>query len=147
MSDGFVSGFLERKPGGRYEGELRIDGVDISPIEGVYFKQDDNSYLWLKRKPMLRYNDKTMTYVTTAREPRWEAYLKKQVEHNTVAYKGSFTFLRFAYSIMGVWDIVLGREHNRLNFYVERLPMSEQLILSSINERKRCDKKKQSNEN
>ena len=45
-------------------------------------------------------------------------------------------FLRFKYSIVGVWDNVFGKDKQRLNLFVERLPMSEQTIINSNNERK-----------
>lgn len=134
---GYVNGYIERKAGGRYEGILRIDGVDISPIEGVYFKREDGTYLWLKRKTILIYDAVAMTYATREREPRWEAYLKKEVGDDAVAYRGEFAFLRFRYAITGVWDAVTGRDRGRLNFYVDCLPPQEQTIIKAINERKR----------
>ena len=135
--DGNNDGFLERMQGGRYEGRLRIDGVDISPIEGVYFKEKGGNYLWLKRKPMLEYDPDTQSYRQKSREPRWEAYLKK-LGNGIVAYKGDFAFLRFRYSITGVWDVVLGKDKHRLNFVVERLPRNEQTIINNINERNKA---------
>jgi hypothetical protein len=35
-----------------------------------------------------------------------------------------------------VWDKILGNEKQRLNLFVERLPMSQQTIVNSINEQK-----------
>ena len=70
--------------------------------------------------------------------------MKKQVgQDGVIEYKGEFMFMRFRFSIVGVWDKILGRDTNRqrLNLFVERLPMSEQTLLNSINERKRNDKK------
>lgn len=135
--EGYVNGYLERTKGGSYEGQLRIDSVDISPIEGMYFERDGKKYLWLKRRPLLEFDYETQSYKKRDREPRWEAYLQKQ-GGETVAYKGTFAFLRFKYSIVGVWDRVLGTDkHQRLNFFVERLPMNEQTIIQGINERKR----------
>ena len=139
MWDEYINGYIERKANGRYEGSMKIDGVSLSPIECVMFKKDNKNYLWLKRKPMLEYDDMTMAYRERPREPRWEAYLEKGVENDTVAYKGEFFFLRFRYSIVGVWDRVLGVDKQRMNFFVERLPMNYQTILNSINERKRKD--------
>lgn len=127
-------GFLERRQGGRYEGELRIDGVDISPIEGVYFKERGKNYLWLKRKPLLEYDPDSQTYRQRSREPRWEAYLEKQ-GNGIAAYKGGFAFLRFKYQIVGIWDVVLGKDRHRLNLYAERLPRNEQTIINNINAR------------
>jgi len=135
---GYVNGYIERHAGGKYEGMMRIDGVDISPIEGVYFKREDGiTYLWLKRKTILIYDPVKMTYTTREREPRWEAYLKKEVDDNAVAFRGEFAFLRFRYGITGVWDAVTGRDRGRLNFYVDCLPPQEQTIIRAINERKR----------
>lgn len=76
-------------------------------------------------------------YRTRKRTPTLECYLEKQIDGDTLAYKGTFTFLRFRYSIVGVWDKILGKDLQRLNLYVERLPMSEQTILKGINERKK----------
>lgn len=132
----YANGYLERKPGGYYEGELHIDGVNISPIEGAYFKQDGQTYLWVKRKPKLEYDPKKEVYVQKAREPEWEAYLEKQ-GWGQLAYKGTFAFLHFRYSIVGLWDVALGKERQRLNFMVERLPEEEQTIIRGINERKK----------
>lgn len=132
--EGYINGYLERKQGGRYEGILRIDGVDISPIEGVYFQEEEKQYLWLKRKPLLEYDMEAHIYKRRPREPRWEAYLAKGNERH-VAYDGTCFFLRFKYRIFGMWDKVLGMERQRLNLFVERLPMSEQTIINGINER------------
>ena len=46
--------------------------------------------------------------------------------------------MRFRFKIEGVWDSVLGMDKkHRLNLFIERLHMSEQTIINSINERKR----------
>lgn len=121
------NGYL-RKHDSRYEGNLTIDGVNISPIEGMYFKQDNKSYLWIKRKPMLVYDENTMSYKTKVREPRWECYLEKQI-NSSIHYRGTFMFLRFKFSIVGIYDSSL----ERLNLYVDRLPMNEQTIINNIN--------------
>lgn len=133
----YINGFVERKSGGKYEGQIRVDGVDLSPIEGTYFEQDHKKYLWLKRKPIMEFDMELGKYRTRKRTPTLECYLEKQIDGNTLAYKGTFTFLRFRYSIVGVWDKILGKDLQRLNLYVERLPMSEQTILKGINERKK----------
>ena len=133
----YINGFIERKAGGKYDGQLRVDGVDLSPVEGVYFEQDHKKYLWMKRKPIMEYDMELGQYRTRKRTPTLECYLEKQVDGDAVAYKGTFTFLRFRYSIVGVWDRILGKEKHRLNFYVERLPLKEQTILKGINERKK----------
>ena len=133
----YVNGYVQRE-GHRYVGEIEIDGIRLQGgISAVYFKDGGENYLWLKRKMMMEYDFESQTYRTRKREPQWEAYLEKQVEGNTVAYKGTFTFLRFIYSIVGVWDRILGNDKQRLNLFVERLPMAQQTILNSINERKR----------
>lgn len=131
---GYINGFLERKHGGRYEGILNIDGVDISPIEGVYFQEKGKQYLWLKRKPLLEYDFEAQTYNRRSREPRWETYMEKSMQQ-PIAYDGTCFFLRFKYRIFGIWDKVFGMERQRLNLFVERLPMSEQTIINGINER------------
>ena len=141
-SSQYINGYLERKPQGKYEGELSIEGVDISPIVGVSFKHEGKMYLWLRRKDKLEYNADTQSYVTRKREPRWEAYLEKQTKENSrIAYKGEFPFLRFRYSIIGMWDSVLGMEKQRINFYVERLPMESQDIINGINKRNQNDRR------
>lgn len=140
MTDGYgeyINGYIERKSGGRFDGTLRIDSVDISPITAVAFKEGSKTYLWLRRKDMLVYDENTQQYLTKKREPRWEAYLEKQVEGSAVAYKGEFHFLMFKYEIVGVWDKVFGKEKSRMNFFVERLPMEKQDIINGINERKK----------
>lgn len=133
----YVNGFVERKTDGSYVGQLRVDGVDVSPIEGIYFTNDNKKYLWIKRKPIMEYNFESQIYKLRKRKPSLECYLEKQMDGNVVAYKGTFTFLRFRYSIVGVWDAILGKERQRLNLYVERLPMNEQTILKGVNEKMR----------
>lgn len=138
-NDGLSDGYLERMSGGTYEGSVFVEKrIDLSPIEGVYFKKDGETYLWLRRKPALEYDFETQSYRKRERTPKWECYLKKQLDGDTVAFKGEFMFMRFRYSIYGVWDSVLGNDKKRLlNLYVERMPMSEQTIINNINERKR----------
>lgn len=137
----FINGYLERKTGGKYEGELSVEGIDLSPIEGIYFKQKGVQYLWIKRKPLLEYDIKSEKFLERPREPRWEAYLQRQ-SGKAVSYKGEFALLRFRFKIEGVWDVVLGNDKQRLNFFVERLPMREQTIINNINERNKQSKNK-----
>ena len=137
FSNDYINGYIERKVEGRCEGIISIDNVNLSPIEGTYFEQDGDKYLWLKRKPIMEYDFETQSYKTRHREPRWECYLKKDID----TYRGEFAFLRFRYSIVGIWDKVIGLDKGRMNFFVERLPMNEQTILNGINERKRNAKR------
>ena len=138
MNDsGYTNGYVERKVGGRYEGSVRVYGIDLSPIEATFFKDGYDSWLWLKRKPIMEYDMESQSYRTRQRKPSFEAYLKKVTDDGVVAYKGEFMFMRFRFSIVGVWDSVLGKENQRLNLFVERLPMSKQTILNDINERRR----------
>lgn len=139
MITGSVSdGYIERKSEGRFEGVLKVDGVELSPIEGQYFKKDGDIWLWLKRKPVLEYCEDTQAYDKREREPAWECYMQKQVEGQTVAFKGEFMFMRLRYYISGVWDSVLGMDsRQRLNIFVERMPRNRQTIINGINERKR----------
>lgn len=130
------NGYLERKAGGKYEGELIIEGIDISPIMGVSFKEDGKTYLWLRRKDMLVYDPNKQDYVTRKREPRWEAYLEKTSEGNMTLYKGEFGFFMFKFIIKGVWDEVFGMEKHRMNFFVERMALNEQDIINGINKRR-----------
>lgn len=136
-NSGYMNGFLERKSSGRYEGVLNIEGIDLSPIYGVYFKDDGKSYLWLRRKPLLEYDKNTESYTERAREPRWEIYLKKQIDDDVVAYKGTCMLFHFKFSVLGIWDSILGKDKQRLNLFVERLPMNQQTIINGINERKK----------
>lgn len=133
----YINGHIERKSGGRYEGQIIVDGVDLSPIEATYFVQDHKNYLWIRRKPIMEFDIERQQYITRRRKPDFECYLEKQVNGGVVEYKGVFTFLRFRYSMVGVWDRILGKDLQRLNLYIERLPLKEQTILKGINERKR----------
>jgi len=136
-----INGFIERKAGGTFEGTIKVWGVDLSPIQGVLFKDGGKNYLWLKRKDKLVYDSEQQKYDTKKREPRWEAYLEKQFdENNVIAYKGEFYFMRFRFSVVGIWDSVLGMQKNRLNLFVERLPMEKQDIIRKINERNSNEK-------
>ena len=137
MSDEYVNGYVERKQGGRYEGKLSIDGILLPSITATYFKDDGENYLWIRRKKVLEYDFETQTYKEREARPQFEAYLKKQLDGNTVAYKGEFFFMRFKYSIIGVWDKILGNDCQRLNLFVERLPLTQQTIINSINESKK----------
>lgn len=132
-----ISGWVERQAGGKYEGSISIERIDLSPIEAVYFKDGEENYLWLKRKQLMEYDMEAQTYLTRPREPRWEAYLKKCIENDAVAYRGEFFFMHFKFSIVGVWDNVIGRDNHRLNLFVERLPMRQQTIINGINKRKK----------
>ena len=137
---GYVNGFIQRRSGGKYQGDLIIDGVALDGgIDAQYFTLNHKNYLWIKRKPIMQYDFELQQYTIRKRKPYFECYLEKQIDNNVVAYKGKFTFLRFNYSIIGVWDKILGKDLQRLNLYVERMPMKEQTILNSINERKRND--------
>lgn len=134
----YTNGYIERKANGTYKGRLSICGINISPIEAVFFKKENDTYMWLKRCKVLEYDDKTLSYVTREPKPRWEAYLKKQKTQYSVAFKGEFTFMRFKFSAVGIFDSVLGTsDKRRINLYVERLPMNQQTVINAINERKR----------
>lgn len=136
----YINGYIERKTGGEYLGRLTVEGIDLSPVQGQYFKKDGENYLWIKRKPIMDYDFDNGCYSTRERKPQLNIYMKKQVESDgTVAYKGQFVFMRWCFSIVGVWDRILGNDdkHHRLNLFVERLPMSQQTILKGVNERKR----------
>lgn len=136
-------GYIEKKNGGRYGGEIVIEGINLSPIDAIYFKEDGDTYLWLKRKPCLVYDYETQSYNTRELEPRWECYLKKEIDGDAVAYKGEFIFMRFRFSIKGVWDTVFGMDsRHRLNLFVERLPMNKQTIINGINEKNRENAKR-----
>ena len=141
MNDDYINGYVERRKDGTYGGSLTIEGINLQGgITATYFKDDGESYLWLRRKKVLEYDFESQAYHERDARPPFEAYLKKQLNDGTVAYKGEFAFMRFKYSITGVWDKVLGNEKHRLNLFVERLPLSQQTIINSINEsRKKND--------
>lgn len=141
MIDDYINGYVERKKDGTYGGSLTIEGINLQGgITAVYFKDEDENYLWIRRKKVLEYDFESQVYRERDAKPQFEAYLKKQLENNAVAYKGEFAFMRFKYSITGIWDKVLGNDKHRLNLFVERLPLSQQTIINSINEsRKKND--------
>ena len=141
MIEDYVNGYVERRKDGTYGGSLTIEGINLQGgITATYFKDDGESYLWLRRKKVLEYDFESQAYHEREARPPFEAYLKKQLNDGTVAYKGEFAFMRFKYSITGVWDKVLGNDKHRLNLFVERLPLSQQTIINSINEsRKKND--------
>lgn len=130
-----VNGYLQKAEDGAFEGILNIDGVDISPIIGMFFKENNKMYLWLKRKPLLEYDWNSKSYRKREREPRWEAYLEKQQNDTKIPYKGEFYFLHFTYSISGIWDEVLGEKKSRINFFVERMPMEKQRIINKMRDK------------
>ena len=134
MYEDYINGYIERQNGGAYEGRINIDGISLPAIIGVYFKDDGENYLWIKRKKVLEYDFESQTYKEREAKPQFEAYLKKQIDGNVVAYKGEFVFMRFKFSITGVWDKVLGKDKQRLNLFVERLPLAQQTIINSINQ-------------
>lgn len=131
----YINGHIERLAGGEYGGEITVEGINLSPVIAQYFKDGDDNYLWIRRKPLLEYNPQTMKYQKRQREPYFEAYLKKQKNEDAFAYVGEFTFMRFKFKIVGIWDSIL-RDNKRLNLFVERLPMSQQTIINNINKRK-----------
>ena len=134
MVEDYINGYIQRSQGGAYDGKITIEGILLPAISAVFFKDNGDNYLWLKRKKVLDYDFESQTYKEREAKPQFEAYLKKQVDGNVVAYKGEFAFMRFKFSITGVWDKVLGKEKQRLNLFVERLPMSQQTIINSINQ-------------
>ena len=136
MAEDYINGYIQRSQGGSYDGNITIDGILLPAISAMFFKDNGENYLWLKRKKVLDYDYESQTYKEREAKPQWEAYLKKQVNENAVAYKGEFLFMHFKYSIVGVWDKVLGNDKQRLNLFVERLPMSQQTLINSINEQK-----------
>ena len=143
MSEDYTNGYIERTAEAMYEGCLTIERIDISPIEAMFFKKEGETYVWLKRKRKLEYDEKSQMFRRLEREPRWECFLSKQMDGDVVAYKGEFVFMHFRFSIRGVWDDILGNDkRRRLNLFVERMPMERQNIINGINERKRNDRGK-----
>ena len=140
MYNEYVNGYVQRVSG-KYIGELSIDGIRLQGgISAVYFEDGGEKYLWIKRKKVLEYNFESQSYRERDARPQFEAYLKKTVGDSTVSYKGEFVFMRFKYSIVGIWDKILGADKNRLNLFVERLPESQQTIINNINKAKKTNK-------
>lgn len=138
MNEEGISGCVTRDKDGKYSGWIKVDGVDLSPISAMPFKDGDDVFVWLKRKEIMEYDIQTSSYKTRKREPQWECYLKKENNNNNIVYKGEFVFLKFKYRITAMWDLSFGDvDQQTLNLFVERLPKSEQTILQGINERKR----------
>ena len=133
--DDNLSGYIQKTKKGTLEGELSIYGVDISPVHATMFEKDGDNYLWLRRKDIMEYDFDIMSFKTRKARPKWEVYMKKQIKDGTVCYKGEFVFLRFKYSITGLWDRVLGMEKSRMNLFVDRLPQEKQDIINKINKR------------
>lgn len=128
----YNGGYIELTKG-EYVGELVIDGISISPIVGLFFKDSGTQWLWVKRKRELEYDIESGEYKAKKPRPSFEAYLKKQINSN-VAYKGEFIFFKFKYRIFAIWE---ENEHKkgRLNLFVERLQIEEQNIIKLINQR------------
>ena len=87
MVSDYINGYIQRTKSGSYEGRVTIDGVTLPAIIAVFFKDGTDNYLWLKRKRVLDYDFESQTYKEREEKPQWEAYLKKQSENNTVAYR------------------------------------------------------------
>lgn len=141
MYEDYVNGFVERTRDG-YAGRITIEGINLGEIVATYFKKENETFLWLRRMKILEYDDVSQSYVERDARPKWECYLKKQVDDNVVAFKGEFNFMRFRFSIAGVWDGVLGMDKHRLNLYVERMEKRQQRIINNINERKKNEQKR-----
>ena len=136
MVEDYINGYIQRSQGGSYDGKITIEGILLPAISAVFFKDNGENYLWLKRKKVLNYDYESQTYKEREAKPQWEVYMKKQLEDNVVAYKGEFFFLHFKFSIVGVWDKVFGIDKKRLNLFIERLPLSQQTVINAINEQK-----------
>lgn len=131
IENAYTNGHLERIAGGKYEGTIEIDGVNLSPIDGLFFKEKGKNWLWVKRKETIEYDIKTDSYTKRRSQPFWECYLEKQMSGD-IAYIGYFIFCHFKYVIKGVFDKFM-KDVDRINFYIERLPMCEQTIINNIN--------------
>jgi hypothetical protein len=141
MVEDYINGYIQRSQGGSYDGKITIEGILLPAISAVFFKDNGENYLWLKRKNVLDYDNESQTYKEREAKPQWEVYMKKQLEDNVDAYKGEFFFFHFKYSIVGVWDKVFGIDKKRLNLFIERLPLSQQTVINAINEQKQKCKK------
>lgn len=121
-------GYIELSKGD-YVGELSIDGVNISPIIGLLFKDNGKSWLWLKRKKILEYDFQKGEYYSRTPTPIFEVYLKRKTTNGKISYYGEFVFFKFKYSIVGMWS-----SHKRIELYVDRLPDNEQKIVNRLKE-------------
>ena len=92
--EGYTNGYIQRTQSGAFEGKVSVEGIDLSPISAVFFKKDYDSYIWLKRKKVLDYDERLQCYKEREAQPNWECYLKKQSNGDTVSYKGEFSFMR-----------------------------------------------------
>lgn len=137
MEGDYINGYIQRSQGGSYDGKITIEGILLPAISAVFFKDNGENYLWLKRKKVLDYDFESQTYKEREARPQWEVYMKKQTDNNAAAYKGEFFFIHFRYSIVGVWDKVFGKDKQRLNLYVERKPMRQQTLVNAINKTKK----------
>lgn len=140
ISNRFVNGYIEKTKADTYEGKIAIEGVDLSPIVGIYFKDDGKYWLLLKRKPSLEYDIKSGTYKKYEVEPFWECYLEKQKKG--VDYKGYFIFCHFKYELVGIYDKFM-KGTDRLNLFIERMPMEKQTIINNINQRNKNNENRQ----
>lgn len=123
-------GYIERTKG-EYVGEMSIDGINISPIVGFFFKDGRTRWLWVKRKKILEYDMETGTYSTKNPKPTFEVYMQKQTSGN-IAYKGEFVFFKFKYSIVAFFDDA--KTQDKVCFAIERMPIEQQNILNRIKE-------------
>lgn len=121
-------GYIELSKGD-YVGELSIDGVNISPIIGLLFKDNGKSWLWLKRKKILEYDFQKCEYYSRTPTPIFEVYLKRKTTNGKISYYGEFVFFKFKYSIVGMWSST-----KRIELYVDRLPDNEQKIVNRLKE-------------
>jgi len=133
MND-YTNGILIRRKDSYYQGTLRIDGVDISPVEATFYKDGDDTRLWIKRRPLLEYDNKEHCYKQRLRRPHWEAYLRR-VKGVRDAFEGTFMFLRFKYTITAHFDVTYQDKFSHVNLFVERAPIEEQTIINGIYER------------
>lgn len=123
-------GYIELSKG-EYVGELSIDGVDISPVVGLLFKDKGKSWLWIKRKKILEYDFEKGEYYSRTPTPVFDVYLKRQVNNGKTSYRGEFVFFKFKYSIVCMWSAT---NNKRIDIYVDRLPESEQKIVNRLKE-------------
>lgn len=121
-------GYIELSKGD-YVGELSIDGVNISPIIGLLFKDNGKSWLWLKRKKILEYDFQKGEYYSRTPTPIFEVYLKRKTTNGKISYYGEFVLFKFKYSIVGMWS-----SNKRIELYVDRLPDNEQKIVNRLKE-------------
>lgn len=111
-------GYVRRTIKG-YQGELNIDNVRLDIDASFWDNKDKGNFIWVQRKKIKVYSEKTTTFVEKMPTPIINIFLfDTNKEFPQVSYKGNFTFIGgFCYEIAGKWE---SREKKKLLFSIER---------------------------